>query len=274
MERPFGTIEQPTSMPITDIVQENKNVRTFYFDIDLQSKPGQFVIIWLPRIDEKPFSIASDENGKLGLSIANVGRFTNKLFTLRKGDLVGIRGPYGSWYTLKKKYKRVLMIGGGYGVAPLARLAKEAIEQGIAVDFCNGARTKDFLLYQKQLSKLDLTLHTTTNDGSEGTKGFVTEAVTTCINTNKYDMVYICGPELMEKAILDHCAQKEISSQVSIERYMKCGFGICGQCCVDDSGKRMCMEGPVVSGKFALNQSEFGQYHRNVSGKKEYYHEN
>jgi len=274
MEKPLGTIEQPTSTPIINIVQENENVRTFYFDIDYQSKPGQFVIMWLPRIDEKPFSIAHDENGKLGLSIANVGRFTNHLFSLKKGDLVGIRGPYGSWYTLEKKFKRVLMVGGGYGVAPLARLAKQAVIQGVAVNFCNGARTKNLLLYAKQLSKLDLTLHLTTNDGSEGTKGFVTETVKMCLNTNKYDMVYLCGPELMEKAILELCTKKNIPSQISIERYMKCGFGICGQCCVDDSGERMCVEGPVVSGKYALQQSEFGQYHRNGSGKREYYHEN
>ena len=274
MEKPLGTIEQPTSIPITDIVRENENVRTFYFDINLKSKPGQFVIMWLPRIDEKPFSIALDENGKLGLSIANVGRFTNALFELKKGAFVGIRGPYGSWYTLGKNYKRVLMVGGGYGVAPLARLTKEAIEKNIAVDFCNGARTKNLLLYQQQLSKLDLTLYTTTDDGSEGTKGFVTEVVTTCLETNKYDMVYLCGPELMEKAILDLCTPHNIPCQISIERYMKCGFGICGQCCVDDSGERMCMEGPVVSGEYALKQSEFGQYHRDGSGKKEYYHVN
>jgi len=274
MERPLGTIEQPTSVPIIDIIQENENVRTFYFDMKLKSKPGRFIIMWLPRIDEKPFSIALDENGKLGLSIANVGRFTSALFKLKKGAFVGIRGPYGSWYTLKREYKRILLVGGGYGVAPLARVATEAIEKNITVDFCNGARTKKLLLYSERLSKLNLTLHTTTTDGSEGVKGFVTEAVTACLDANKYDMAYLCGPELMEKAILDLCRQKNIPSQVSIERYMKCGFGICGQCCVDDSGERMCMEGPVVSGAYALKQSEFGQYHRDGSGKREYYNEN
>ncbi|MFH1235506.1 MAG: dihydroorotate dehydrogenase electron transfer subunit [Parcubacteria group bacterium] len=260
--------EQPTMCPIVDIVQETENVKTFFFDIALNSKPGQFVIMWIPRVDEKPFSIAYDEHGRLGLSVAKVGRFTEKLFEYKKGGLVGIRGPYGSAFTLQDGLKRILFVGGGYGVAPLATLASQAIARGITVDFCNGARTKSLLLFMDRLEALGISLHVATDDGSEGHRGFITDVVKELLEANSYDCVYTCGPELMEQKVVDVAAEKNIVSQVSIERYMKCGFGICGACCIDDSGKRMCIEGPVVSGEFARTQSEFGRFHRIASGHK------
>ncbi len=268
MEPPKRFYQQPTMYPIADIVQETENVRTFFFGLELHSKPGQFVIMWIPRVDEKPFSIAYDENGKLGLSVAKVGGFTEKLFEYKKGNLVGIRGPYGSAFTLKDGMKRVLLVGGGYGVAPLATLAAQALVKGITVDFCNGAKTKTQLLFMDRLRKLKINLHVSTDDGSEGHKGFVTDTVKKLLSTNTYDCVYTCGPELMEKKVVDAAFEKGVASQVSIERYMKCGFGICGACSVDDSGKRMCLEGPVVSGEFARTQSEFGVFHRIASGHK------
>ncbi len=268
MERPLHPFEQPRMLPIADIVQETENVRTFFFAVELHSKPGQFVIMWIPRVDEKPFSIAYDEDGKLGLSIAKVGRFTEKLFEYKKGDLVGIRGPYGSPFTLQEGSKRILLVGGGYGVAPLATLASQALARGITVDFCNGARTKTQLLFMKRLKAMKIHLHIATDDGSEGRKGFVTDVAAELLAKNSYDVVYTCGPELMEQKVVNAASEKNVPCQVSIERYMKCGFGICGACCLDGSGKRMCLEGPVVSGEFARTQSEFGKFHRIASGHK------
>ncbi|MFC1687198.1 dihydroorotate dehydrogenase electron transfer subunit [Patescibacteria group bacterium] len=269
MERKLGTIDQPKMFPIKRILEEAKDIKTFFFDTQLNSRPGQFVIMWIPRVDEKPFSIAYDEGGQLGLTIAKVGRFTEKLYTFTEGDLLGIRGPYGAPFTLKEGYKKILLVGGGYGVAPLATLASQALDKNIEIDFCNGARTKDLLLFQDRLKKLDIPVHVSTDDGSEGHKGFVTDIVADLFKKGQYDCVYTCGPELMEKKVVDLAVEENIPSQVSIERYMKCGFGICGACCVDDSGKRMCVEGPVTSGEFALKQKEFGAYHRHASGKKE-----
>jgi len=273
MEKPIGTIEQPKTLPIAEIRQEAENIKTFFFNIEYKTKPGQFMILWIPRINEKPYSIAYNENGRLGLSIAVVGEFTKKLFTLKKGDFVGLRGPYGSSFKLKKNYKKVLMIGGGYGTAPLAILAQQAINQGITVDFCRGARDKNHLLFTERLEKIGVNSITATDDGSFGTKGSVVDVVKEQLSKERYDCVYICGPELMEKKIVDLCQAKNISSQVSIERWMKCGFGICGQCCLDGSGERMCIEGPVVSGEYALAQEEFGQYHRIKSGKVEKFYD-
>jgi len=269
MEHAFGTIEQPEVLPIADIKQENERVRTFYFDKAMKSQPGQFVIVWIPRLDEKPFSIASEENGRLGLAIAKVGAFTEKLFTMKKGEQIGLRGPYGSWFTTENDYKKILLIGGGYGVAPLSFLAQQAKKQDITIDFCNGARTSDQILFKDKLHKLNINLHITTNDGSDGQTGTVLDSTNECLNKNKYDCVYVCGPEVMEKKVAEQCDKLGVPCQVSIERYMKCGFGICGQCCLDDSGARMCKEGPVVWGDYALKQKEFGHYHRTKSGKIE-----
>ncbi|MFA6098964.1 MAG: dihydroorotate dehydrogenase electron transfer subunit [Patescibacteria group bacterium] len=271
MENALGKIEQPISLPIVEIVEETATVKTFFFKKEFDSQPGQFVIMWIPRVDEKPFSVSYDDHGRLGLSIANVGPFTKNLFNKKVGDLVGLRGPYGSWFKLKNNFKRILLVGGGYGVAPLAFLAQRAVKQKITVDFCNGARTKSLLLFKKRLTDYKVNLHISTDDGSDGIKGTVIDATNDCLGKNTYDAVYICGPELMEKKIIDLCAEKNLECRVSIERYMKCGFGICGQCCLDGSGERMCLEGPVVSGKYALKHKEFGAYHRGKSGRKEYY---
>ena len=109
------------------------------------------------------------------------------------------------------------------------------------------------------------------SDGSFGQKGFVTDIVNLCLEKDSYDCIYVCGPEIMEKKIVDACIKKNVPCQVSIERYMKCGFGICGQCCLDDIGERMCQEGPVIAGQRALKNKEFGRYKRIKSGKKEYF---
>ena len=273
MERPLGTIDQPKTLPIVKITKEAEHVKTFFFDIEVKSKPGQFMILWIPRLNEKPYSIAYNENGRLGLSIAVVGEFTKKLFTLKEGDILGLRGPYGSSFKLEKNYKRVLMVGGGYGTAPLAILAKKAKDMGLTVDFCRGAFSKNYLLFTERLSEIGANLITTTRDGSFGAKGSVVNIVRDQLEKEKYDCAYICGPELMEKKIVVMCQTKGIPSQVSIERWMKCGFGICGQCCLDDSGERMCVEGPVVTGEYALAQKEFGNYHRTKSGKIEYFYD-
>ncbi|MFA5134826.1 MAG: dihydroorotate dehydrogenase electron transfer subunit [Patescibacteria group bacterium] len=273
MENPIGKIEQPISLPIKRIVRETEHIKTFFFNREFGSKPGQFMIMWIPRVNEKPFSIAYDENGELGLSIAVVGPFTEKLFTFKEGDLVGLRGPYGSWFKLKPEYKKVLMVGGGYGTAPLATLAQQAVAQGTVVDFCRGAHSKNLLLFGKRLNEIGVNKITATHDGSEGTQGSAVNLANDQIDKEQYDCVYICGPELMEKKIVVHCAEKKVLCQVSIERHMKCGFGLCGQCCIDGSGERMCKEGPVTTGEYALKQKEFGAYHRSKSGLLEYFHD-
>lgn len=262
----------PKAVPIKKIIKETEFVKTFVFEGSLGAKPGQFVLLWLPRLDEKPISVSYCGENEFWVTVFAVGPFSKKMHELKKGDLVGVRGPYGSWYKYEKG-QRLVLVGGGYGAAPLYNLAEKASAEGCAVDFVVGARGKEHLLFLDRIEKLPGTkLHVATDDGSMGEKGFNTVLLERLIKENvsvakKIDYVCTCGPEKMMKRISDMCFEAGINAQISLERYMKCGFGVCGQCCVDESGERMCKEGPVVSNEKARSYVEFGKYHRDSVGK-------
>lgn len=265
----------PKTIPIRKIVRETDHVKTFVFEHSLGAhgaQPGQFVNLWLPRLDEKPMSIAYSDANEFWITMFAVGPFSKAMHTLKEGDLVGVRGPYGRGFTFKPRWRMVTM-GGGYGAAPLHFLTKRAAPEGCKVDFVVGARGKEHLLYLDHVKDLPgVTLHVATDDGSMGTKGYNTLILEELIAESKdsgksIDMVYACGPELMEKTISDICYEHGVDAQISVERYMKCGFGVCGQCSVDDRGQRMCMEGPVISNREARAISEFGKFHRDSVGR-------
>lgn len=264
-----------TSVPILRIREENPHTRTFFFKHRLDAKPGQFVMLWQPGFDEKPMSVAFayPEKEEFGLTVAKVGPSTEHLFTLKKGDRLGVRGPYGTHYVLpglgKAKHKRIAMVGGGFGSAPLRFLTEQAVPQGFHVDFIQGARSADRLILQKDIQQLGAHLHVATNDGSEGHKGLVTDILETLLSANKYDAVYTCGPELMMQAVGKLCEKAGVHCEVSVERYMKCGFGVCGQC--DCGGMLTCVEGPVVSYESVKKNPEFGVFHRDGAGLKHYF---
>lgn len=259
--------DKPQLLKITKIVEENPSVKTFYFNYELGSKPGQFVMLWIPGIDQKPFSVGFDDDKSFGLTIFKRGPLTAKLFEMKEGDRVGISGPYGTSFLVKDNTHYV-MVAGGYGAAPLGFLAEELQKKdGVTIDFCMGARSEDLLLFEKRMEKLpNVTMHISTDDGSKGHKGFITDLLPELIKENS--ITCTCGPELMEKKVLDLCNEKDTDCEVSIERYMKCGIGICGQCAVDDLGICMCKQGPVVRRELANKIKEFGHYHRDKSGAK------
>lgn len=264
-----------TMVPIVRIREENPHVKTFFFKHDLLAKPGQFVMLWQPGFDEKPMSVAfSDSKTKeFGLAVAKVGPSTEHLFGLKKGDRLGVRGPYGTQYSLpqKAKHKRIIMVGGGFGSAPLRFLTEQAVSLGFHVDFIQGARSEDRLILRKDIQQLGAHLHVATNDGSEGVKGLVTDVLETLLSSNKgrYDAVYTCGPELMMQAVGRLSEAHGVPCQVSVERYMKCGFGVCGQC--DCGGILTCVEGPVMWYADIKKNPEFGSFHRDGSGQKHYF---
>ena len=136
------------SLKITKIIDETSSVKTFYFPHNLKSRPGQFVMLWLPGIDQKPFSISFDDGRTFGLTIFKRGALTDKLFEMKINDRVGIDGPYGVGFSIKPDIHHI-MVAGGYGAAPLAFLAEELIIKGNNnIDFCIGAKNKDSLRWQ------------------------------------------------------------------------------------------------------------------------------
>jgi len=251
-------MDNPIILKISAITQENPHVKTFWFDYELPSKPGQFVMLWLPGVDQKPISIAYDTGECFGLSIFAVGPMTQQLFALKRGDKLGITGPYGNPFSVREN-TRYIMVAGGYGAGPLGLLTERLAGKQSPVDFCVGARSRDLLLFEERIEKIPYaTVHVSTNDGSKGHKGYVTEILEKLLSdkypsppfgdtdTTQKILVCTCGPEMMEKAVLNLCTKYNVDCQISVERYMKCGFNICGQCCVDPLGIPMCSVGPVI----------------------------
>lgn len=260
-------------LPIANITQENPHVKTFWFDYPLKSAPGQFVMLWLPGIDQKPFSISYDNETQFGLTIFAVGNMTQTLFNAQVRDKVGITGPYGNPFSIKE-YTHYIMVAGGYGAGPLGLLAEAVQDKHCTVDFCVGARNADLLLFETRMAALPhVRVHVSTDDGSKGHTGYVTDMLEQQLRAHQNNSIQVatCGPEPMEVTVLNLCNQFEVDCEISIERYMKCGFNVCGQCCVDGLGIPMCSVGPVVSRKVANTITEFGTYHRNKAGNTLFY---
>src|SRR3989338_3144200 len=163
---------------------------------------------------------------------------------MKKGSLLGIRGPYGNGFKIEGK--NILLVGGGCGCGPLAFLADEAVKRKIKVNFIMGARSGINLLFLDRMKKIANTI-AVTDDGSFGFKGFATSAMEEFLKNKKIDKVFSCGPEMMMKRVAEICERNKIECELSLERYMKCGFGVCGQCCLDPTGWRVCKERPVFS---------------------------
>lgn len=265
-------MERPTIVEVTKAIDEAEGIRTIFLKSQLQAKPGQFVMLWLPGINEKPFAVSYSDTkkGEIGITVAAIGPFSDKLASMKPGEKIGIRGPYGTPYKLEGK--SVVMAGGGCGSTSLALLVEEAIRRGLKVKFVLGARNKSRLLGVDRLKKLlgSKNVIIATNDGSAGMKGFVTDALRQLLRKEKVDKIFACGPEMMLKGIVDVGISEKVKGEISMERWFKCGgIGICGHCCVDPIGIRLCVEGPVVSFETAAKIKEFGSYYRTKSSRKE-----
>ncbi len=255
----------PRYVAIKDIIEENSYTKTFILDDAVPTAtPGQFVMLWIPGMDEKPFAIVQCD--PLTLTVAAVGPFTKALHALRVGDSVGWRGPYGHGFDLRGE-QETLLIGGGYGVAALYFAASELRKRDIPTTMAIGGHTAADLVFQERLCALGARVILATEDGSRGTRGFVTDAV--CQLLEQRPRVLACGPEAMLVAVAREAIAREIPAQLSTERYMKCGFGVCGQCSL--SGKLVCQDGPVMTAQQLVKLPEFGRVYRDASGAVHFY---
>jgi dihydroorotate dehydrogenase electron transfer subunit len=250
----------PRTIAISQIISENPYTRTLVLaDAIPNATPGQFVMVWLPGIDEKPFAIVARD--PLAITVAAVGPFSRALHALNVGDQVGWRGPFGHGFDTNLK-GNVLLMGGGYGVAALYFAASELRKQPVKLTVAVGGRTAQDLLFEDRLRELGLHVELATEDGSRGTRGLVTDAAQDAMTHAEH--ILACGPEAMLVAIMRIALARNIHAQLSVERYVKCGFGICGQCTI--SGKLVCMDGPVLTADELSRLPEFGRVHRDASG--------
>jgi dihydroorotate dehydrogenase electron transfer subunit len=229
------------------VQNESPTVKTYTFIDKLcsKAKPGQFLMLWIPGIDEIPLSIQDTTNDLISVTVKVVGDATRHLHTLEAGATIGIRGPFGNNFTESRG--RVLLIGGGTGTAPLLFLAKQLAAKTQKFAFVEGAKTKDELLFVHELGGVcrEKNLITTTEDGTAGLQCLVTEPLSELLDKEKFDMIYTCGPEVMVKKIFEMTEQRKLPLEASLERLMRCGIGLCGSCVI---GKyRVCHDGPVFT---------------------------
>ncbi|HBV02433.1 MAG TPA: hypothetical protein DEB69_03365 [Candidatus Komeilibacteria bacterium] len=218
-------------------------------------------------MDLKPFSIAWQTQSEFALAVLKRGEFTAKLFAAKAGDRLGFLGPLGTYYNFKNK-KKILLIGGGCGTPSVVFLAQAAREQGLEVDFILAARIAEEIIFERFLADKGVKVfHRFQNQKYE----HVWDLIEDKIKAEPYDGLYACGPELLLEKIVDLALLKKIFCEISIERYMKCGIGICGSCAIDPLGICLCQAGPVVSAEFAKKITEFGKFERLASGEKHYF---
>ena len=248
---------------IKRIEQVDHDLRIFYFDRPVAgAKPGHYMFCWIKDTAEKPFSLAG--NNPAMLIIRAVGPFTRKMFELREGDSLKMRGPHGTAYDLEAM-ENAILVGGGTGIAPLYHLALH--NRPVAVFI--GGRTRQQLLLKKEFENICPTF-VATNDGTEGYHGYVTDLLKIELDKGlgrRMKSFTTAGPEIMMKKAADIASQHLPREKIilSMERYYKCGVGICGVCECD--GLRTCVDGPIISVE-KVNKG-FGVYHRDKSGKKE-----
>ena len=221
--------------------------------------PGQFVQI---RVDNssstylrRPISIhfIDRQANELWMLVQMIGEGTRKIADSKPGDILNLIYPLGNWFSFPEDIfdsqdtnRRLLLIGGGVGVAPLLYLGAHLSSLSYQPEFLLGARSQKDLLQINEFKKYG-SVYLTTEDGSCGEKGFVTNH--SVLLSGKFDYLYICGPKPMMKAVAKFAKQHAIEGEVSLENIMACGVGAC-LCCVEKTiygNLRVCTEGPVMN---------------------------
>ena len=216
-------------------------------------KAGQFVQV---RVDDaqhtylrRPISIhdVDYQNRTITLLVQRVGEGSNKIADTELNDTLNIIYPLGNGFTLPEdKNQKAILVGGGIGIAPLYYLGKMLKEKGIEPQFLLGGRSKSDLIMLEDFEAVGK-VYITTNDGSLGEEGFVTQH--SIWKEKKFDMIYTCGPKPMMMALTKMARENNIDCEVSLENLMACGLGAC-LCCVENTIEGhvcVCKEGPVIN---------------------------
>jgi dihydroorotate dehydrogenase electron transfer subunit len=234
------------------------------------ARPGQFVMAGCggDTILPRPFSVHRVDGSQLALLFSVVGKGTDQLSQVKRGDTLNIFGPLGNGFTISPSSKNVLLVAGGMGIAPLYFLTETAAGEGRKVTLINGARTRDCLLpvslpqkyYEKGLAPASVNVVCATDDGSEGFKGLATQLIPHYLKGA--DQVFACGPAAMYKSMAKMPELKDKDVQLSLEIMMGCGVGVCYGCTITTKSglKQVCKDGPV----FQMGEVEWGNTNQNI----------
>ncbi|MFH1518354.1 MAG: dihydroorotate dehydrogenase electron transfer subunit [Pseudomonadota bacterium] len=249
-------MEQPVMARVLEVRDEARDVRTVWLNHEMELQPGQFIMLWIPRLDEKPYAVSALASSRMAVTVRRRGPFSTRLMEMQPGDAVGVRGPYGKGFVSSPKG---IIVAGGCGLAPLA-LLKDMMPDAVLI---SGARTEAELMFCDRFKDLIIC----TDDGSAGYHGFPTAILREHLEQTRERTVYTCGPEAMMRAVFDLCEEYGgIPCQAGLERYMKCGFGVCGQCACDEM--LVCRDGPVFDSDALRQMPEFGQVMRLKDGRR------
>ena len=234
-------------------------------EIAEEARPGQFIEIAVPDGREmllrRPFSIhrASKRGGWTGtieVVYDVVGPGTAWLESVARHDTIEVIGPLGRPFPHPPSPARCVLVGGGYGAAPLYFLAEELRAAGSQVHLILGARSHERVFKPIDGRRLAHSVVITTDDGTMGTRGIVTDVLSSVVARTKADVVYGCGPNPMLRAVAEFCRRQRVPCQVAVEELMACGLGVCWTCAVPVIAPRgggwwnvrACTEGPVFNG--------------------------
>jgi len=243
---------------IKKVVQEAYDTKTFVFDWDAEVRPGQFIMIWIPGVDEIPMSVSGITDATKSITVKAIGDATNAIHRFGEGDKLSIRGPFGNGFDLSSK--NVLIIGGGVGTAAIM---PAVVQTG--ADTIIAARSDKDLIMLDTARKHASNLWIATDDGSVGFHGNAVQLMREKLKEKSYDCIVACGPEVMLYFTYKACEELDQDCQLSLERYMKCGAGVCGCCVMDD--QRVCRDGPVFTRSQISKLTEFGVSKRDACGR-------
>jgi dihydroorotate dehydrogenase electron transfer subunit len=227
-------------------------------------RPGQFVHLRISeesgRLLRRPFAVHRRSGERIELLYQVVGAGTRELSLKEPGDEMDAIGPVGHGWTLPDGTAHVLLVAGGLGAAPLGLLAEDLAARGVAVVVAHGAPTANRLVGKSVFEAVARRVELSTDDGSAGRRGRVTEVSEALLAAETFDTVYACGPEVMQRVVAAQAANHGAVCEVSLERLMACGIGACLSCMVSTvhGPRRACVNGPVfLASEILWDSSEF-----------------
>jgi dihydroorotate dehydrogenase electron transfer subunit len=268
----FDANNRMRTLELLEVKTENCAVKTLVFNDILcgKAEPGQFVMVWIPGVDEIPISLSGiSSTGRTSITVHEVGDASSALNKKQKGEIIGVRGPFGKGFVPSKG--NVMVVGGGTGIGPLMPLTEKLAKIADKVTVMSGVKSQENLLFLERVDKICSCVNSeavyTTEDGSYELAGLITDQAKQKLTEDKFDIIYTCGPEPMMYKMFLLAEQYKVPLQASLERIMRCSIGLCGSCQI---GKlRVCKDGPVLNSEQLRSvKEEFGKLRLDKTGKK------
>ena len=247
-------------------LNESVHIKQYRIEEDVECRPGQYLMLWLPASGEIPLSPSKCGGERVEFLVENVGPTSEAIVGCKVGEESFIRGPFGTSFALDTNGP-YLLVGGGTGIAPMLMALAELNRRGKEAHVISGGASRSKLYYVDDLKTMARSADFVTEDGSFGKRGMATDFVEEAIVSKRVRVVLTTGPEKMMRKTVEIATKYGIYSEVSIVRIIKCAEGVCGSCVLDPSGVLTCKDGSVLKGA-SLLETDFGFKMRDDSGRR------